>query len=70
MTLYRYACEMCFLASGAVPKRNLVDAVSGHVPIEGSDSFFCGIVDYIAPLTDEEIDMYDLVPMGTVEVEV
>lgn len=69
MFLYRYACKMRPPAPGAVPKRNLVNAIGGHVPIEGSDRFFWGIVDYSAPLTDEEIDMYELVPMGTVEVE-
>ena len=69
MTLYRYYCKMRPPAPGAVPKRNLHAAMGGHINIVGCDRHMWGIADYTEPLTDEEIEEYELVPGGTVEDE-
>ena len=69
MTLYRYYCKMRPPAPGAVPKRNLYAAVAEHIHIAGHDRHMWGLADYTAPLTDEEIDLYELIPGGTVEAE-
>lgn len=67
-TLYRYYCKMRPPAPGAVPKRNLYASITAHFPFAGSDRHMWGIVDYTEPLTEEEIDYYELVPGGTVEI--
>lgn len=68
-TLYRYYCRMRPPAPGAIPKRNLHDCVAVHIPIEGTDRHMWGAAYYTEPLTEEEIDYYELVPGGTVELE-
>lgn len=68
-TLYRYYCKMRPPAPGAVPKRSLYAALAEHVLIAGYARPMWGFADYTEPLTDEEIDYYELVPGGTVELE-
>lgn len=67
--LYRYYCRMRPPAPGAIPKRNLKDAVAAHINIVGFDRHMWGFADYTEPLTDEEIEEYELVYGGTVEDE-
>lgn len=67
-TLYRYYCKMRPPAPGAVPKRSLYAAIAEHVPLAGYARPMWGFVDYTEPLTDEEIDYYELVPGGTWEM--
>lgn len=69
MIVYQYACQMRPPAPGAVPVRNLVNVVGEHIPISGTDRHYWGLVEYSQPLTDEEIDMYELDPVGTAETE-
>lgn len=62
MAEYKYFCKARPPAPGAIPKRNIIEAVAEHVPIEGSHRFYWGWATYSEPLTDEEIDFYELVP--------
>lgn len=66
-TLYRYYCKMRPPAPGAIPKRNLYAVLAAHIHTAGNDRHMWGLVDYTEPLTDEEIDYYELVPGGTWE---
>lgn len=67
MIVYRYLCRMRPPAPGAVPKRNMYGCISGQIPIQGGGHVW-GMVDYTEPLTDEEIDMYELAFAGTVDL--
>lgn len=62
MALYRYYCRMRPPAPGAIPKRNLYAAEAVHIIIPGYDRHMWGYADYTEPLTDEEIEEYELVP--------
>lgn len=68
-TLYRYYCRMRPPASDAIPRRNLYAVLAGRIAIAGTGRFLYGMADYTEPLTEEEIDYYELVPGGTVELE-
>ena len=59
---YRYYCRMRPPAPGAIPNRNLVNAVATHVDIPGYNHFMWGYAEYTQPLTDEEVEEYELVP--------
>lgn len=67
MILYQYLCKMRPPAPGAVPKRNLHDAISCHMNFY--NTFIWGMVEYTEPLTDEEIAEYELIPCGEAEKE-
>lgn len=67
MTLYRYYCRMRPPAPGSIPKRNLHEAVAARINVVGEKRQMYGFADYTQPLTDEEIEEYELVPGGTVE---
>lgn len=67
--LYRYYCRMRPPAPGSVPKRNLHAAIAAHIPIAGYDRHMWGFADYTEPLTDEEVEEYELLYGGTVEEE-
>lgn len=69
MTLYRYYCKMRPPGPGAVPKRNLHNAVAGHIPLAGYERHMWGYVDYTQPLTEEETEEYELVPGGTADTD-
>lgn len=62
MTIYRYYCKMRPPAPGAVPKRGLIATVGKHVMVPGYDRHMWGYAEYHQPLTDEEIEEYELVP--------
>ena len=62
MSIYRYYCKLCPPAPGAIPKRNLISTVAKHFDIPGYDHFMWGYAEYSQPLTDEEIEEYELVP--------
>ena len=62
MTVYRYYCKMRPPAPGAIPKRNLIATVAKHIDIPGHNHFMWGYAEYLKPLTDEEIEEYELVP--------
>lgn len=66
--LYQYLCRMRPPAPGAIPKRNLYQVLSGHISIEGHGHAW-GLVEYTEPLTDEEIEMYELQFVGTADKE-
>jgi hypothetical protein len=68
MILYRYYCKMRPPAPGAVPKRNLHAAEAMHVNLPGYPRHMWGFADYTEPLTDEEIEEYELVYGHQVEV--
>lgn len=65
MVLYRYLCRMRPPAPGSIPKRNLHGFVSARINIRDGGQVY-GMVDYTEPLTDEEIEMYELSFAGTV----
>lgn len=67
MTVYRYLCWARPPAPGSVPKRNLHGCICGRIGIVGGGHVW-GMVDYTEPLTDEEIEEYELAFHGTVEV--
>lgn len=69
MTLYRYYCRMRPPAPGSVPKRNLHAAEAMHVTLLGYRRHMWGFADYTEPLTDEEIEEYELVYGHRVEVK-
>ena len=69
MKLYQYACRLRPPAPGAIPKRNLYAVHDGHISISGTDRHYWGLVDYTQPLTDEELDEYELDFIGTAETE-
>lgn len=60
--LYRYYCRMRPPAPGAIPKRNLYAVEAVHVCFPGFPRHFWGYADYTEPLTDEEIEEYELIP--------
>ena len=67
MIVHRYLCRMRPPAPGSVPKRNMYGCIPGMIDIVGGGHVW-GIVDYTEPLTDEEIDMYELTPVGPVDL--
>lgn len=69
MKVYQYACRLRPPAPGAIPMRNLHLAYDGKIAIVGTDRHYWGMVEYTQPLTDEEIDMYELDQIGTAETE-
>lgn len=69
MIVYKYACRLRPPAPGAVPTRNLYAAYDGKISIAGTDRHYWGLVEYTQPLTAGEIDMYELDPVGTSEME-
>jgi hypothetical protein len=67
MILHRYLCRMRPPAPGSIPKRNLHSVIGGQ--IDTSHGRIWGMADYIEPLTDEEIEEYELTYAGRVYVE-
>ena len=65
MFLYRYLCKMRPPAPGSVPKRNLHSVIPGRIHMDGGGHAL-GMAYYTEPLTDEEIEMYELEPYGAV----
>lgn len=65
MFLYRYLCMERPPAPGSVPKRNLHEVIPGRISIAGGGHAW-GMAYYTEPLTDEEIEMYELEPYGAV----
>ena len=60
--LYRYYCKKCPPAPWSVPKRSLIATVVKHVNLPGYDHHMWGYAEYTQPLTDEEMEEYELVP--------
>ena len=69
MKVYQYACRLRPPAPGAIPKRNLYAVYDGKIGIVGTDRHYWGMAEYTQPLTPEEMEAYELDPIGMAETE-
>lgn len=60
MTIYRYYTLHRPPMLGGVPKENLFNIGEYETPQQTNRGIVYGYVDYTAPLTQEEIDRYEL----------